>query len=248
MKPWEKPLHWAGRFCLFLCLWALAFGSNSCTQVSRVVMKEYAGKRIDGARLTVVPFRTITIRNKDDVTDDLGIGDPDSVFKAVFEPAFAESMKRRSLFGQVSFDEIADPLDLHHRSLKTNIRDEEIALTFPQNETVLEFEGEKPDYVLFLESLEVNRKSEFKMGQVPMAGGGFMPTTQSRVYLSLTASYVIWDNKKGRIISYGRPEVKSDILFAMTDNTWTKGIELLAVAMVEETPFEKPYYSQSAMQ
>jgi hypothetical protein len=182
-----------------------------------------------------VLYSSLTIFNKDDVVDDLGEGVADEVYRCYFDSLFSIAIKNYSNFKRV-YTIYSMNNKYQNRELPLDEM-EEIRIQLPIDGTLIQ-DSLNVDYVLFISNYAIQRLagspgtwSPAAPGQAPMMTGGSFGS------LSQQLEFALWDNLQGKIISYGRAEVKSTIVFAMTKSNWTDCIYKIARYIMKASPF-----------
>ncbi len=79
--------------------------TSSCVSQRYFVESEYKDQKIKEESLAII-VSDPEIRNEDDINDDFGPGDPDSLFHVLFEKEFYSGTRMYSYLRPFDFDEI----------------------------------------------------------------------------------------------------------------------------------------------
>ncbi len=95
----------------------------------------------------------------------------------------------------------------------------------------MSFEGVQTDFVLFMQNIQIASTQAYNEAGRP-----------TDLYLVYTANYYIWDNREGKLVSYGLIDVwqradKRRQLIASIDD--------IATGILKNGPFEKPMSPKS---
>jgi hypothetical protein len=209
----------------------------SCSNPPTVfVTPEYAEKAFADVVLAVAPFGAAVI-NDGDVTDDLGKGNPERVYLDYMTPRFLGAIRGASSFREVVSATPRGPIQFevearsfpavpkrYHTVTDRMTRGGSMKVHLPIEGTSVAFNDLQPDFVLFIEDLLVSRE---------------MSTLQPGELLVHSAEFVIWDNRAGAVVSYGRVTSGIKVIGAMTDKTWAQGIASLGRDITAKTPFDR---------
>lgn len=222
------------KFLYWLTLPAMIFILYSCSPSSTVLMKDYEDQNLTGKSLSIVKvFDRPIISNYDDVTDDLGAGVPEAVYMKYFKQKFTATLQQYAFINNVVFVDSISKSYLNEKLL--NISNGVQIRAYLPNENI-KLKNINSNFILFLYNLNISRLAgstgTFMNGS--MVGGSF-----EKLFHQL--DFAIWDNDKGKVVSYGRIEANSSVLFAMTESNWESDINHLALKIVQESPFKAKY-------
>jgi hypothetical protein len=210
-----------------------------CSPGTIIRTKEYEGKSLEGKSLAIARI-TPSILNSDDVVDDLGKGVAQDVFEDFFEKEFIAEMLKRSTFGVVSYLAKRPLPDLGEREVDF-VKQEKLRFSLPRQGQLVRCDSLTPDFVLFISQLVIGRGDAKSGTYVPGAPGsaGYF-TGGSFGNLNFHATFALWDNLEGRLVTYGRTGSESQIMFfAMTKGNWEGCTHDLAREILKNSPFEK---------
>ena len=202
-----------------------------CSSSSTVIDKDYENQELENKTISIVRlFDSPNISNYDDVTDDLGPGVPEEVYLNFFKERFKATFRNSSFFREISFIDTLPKTKLIEKKLKIS-NDVQLRVYLPKENS--KFNEINSDFVLFLYNLNANRPAgssgTFMNGM--MMGGSF-----EKLYHQL--DFALWDNEKGKLVSYGKVDDESDVLFAMTESNWSSVIRGLAIKILKLSPFK----------
>jgi hypothetical protein len=201
----------------------------SCSNTTKYLNKNYEDRTFTNPSLTVHITNGIHIQNKDDVTDDLGEGDPDEIFKEYFIKTVRQSLNYKSKFKNtdIRFNKISfkkTKKNLEHSSKK----DESIYLELPEGKI-----SEK-DFALVLQSFGIHRL---------VTSSGYWSNgiynSSSNDDLTFTFDFYLWDNNENTLVSYGRGKSSSSVFLAMGVGNWKSCIDSMINEIFSKTPFDK---------
>lgn len=207
-------------------------------------MKEYEDVKLTNATLSIVKlFDKPKIANKDDVTDDLGEGIPEEIYLKYFKQKFvagihvgASSLKKIEFVDSIPKTELYEktliiPNDV---KLRSRLPDIEFKISLPQEGKKLE--SVNTAFILFLYNLDINRIAPTQsigvnMNGIPSGGG-----SPGKLFHQL--NFALWDNEKGKLVSFGKVTDESTIVFAMNESNWSIVIRGLATKILRLSPFQ----------
>jgi hypothetical protein len=249
--------------------WLLALACVSCwyhvsaeyTEVA--VMPAYKKVRLAGRSMAVyLPRQAITIQNTRDVPVSFGEGPPVERYWAFFQRQFPQYVMARSTLSSVSVHPALPGVPLRERLLPLP-SDALIKMNLPPDTSRITIDGERPDYVLFLDEVRVFRRGG-RINPPPITPevpdepddvpGARLPRTtreprkeQEPEYdvglvevgfpkMVLQSVFVLWDNTQGQVVSYGDISVGEG---GGDENPWTANLEALAGQIIKRSPFRK---------
>lgn len=213
---------------LFRCFFLIG-----CTQGSVVVMKEYKAHKTMDKKVTIVKlFDKATILNTDDVVDDLGAGVPDEVYNTFFAENFTTEIQKNWCCNKAEFVGKEKISGLEEKELEINSK-EKMKILLPRENTKIGTDSLASDFFLFIDKPVILRTD----GTTGTAIAGGMLTGGSFAKLYQSIYFAIWDNNNARIVSYGKVEANSDIVFAMTKGNWESVLNKIAKQIVYFSPF-----------
>jgi hypothetical protein len=225
-----------------------------CGTTTTITMKDYADQKLDGKNLGVITlFNKPDIENTSDVTDDLGPGIPGKVYMNFFIQRVKFAVLRYSGFKSVNFMDKKSASSLLERTLVINNNDT-LSILLPEDNARIETDSVHPEYILFIKKIIISRsmdfenrlKGNFENGKFEngkwVAGNGlsgsmFVPTLTDNIYHHIY--FAIWDNIKGKLVSYGSVDDKSQLSFwTMTKSKWESITSLITRKILESAPFQ----------
>lgn len=201
-------------------------------------MPEYENLDLPKQTLAIVPFdKPPIITNDDDITDDFGEGDVDEIYRDLIETGFKSALRKYSSFIDFKFVKYNKQIETEYVQLGND--EDRIKFKLPKNQVVIKFESFEADFILFIKDWVVSR---IPTRPFPVFGpNGTMTGSSSSDDLYTTVRYVIWDNKKYKVVSYGKIVSEIGVIFAMTKQTWYDSFDDVVSKMIADTPFEKEY-------
>ncbi len=194
-----------------------------------VLQPDYQGIVITDASLAVLTTDPV-ISNSDDVIDDLGTGIPQEVFQDFFGKTIPPALLDQSHCREVSIEAIDSSVRLRPRILDID-GERQVRVKLPDDGTRVGTGSFAAEFLLFIENLSISRIGEHK-GSI--GGDG------STEYLQIFATFALWDNRSGRLVSGGETRIKATVFFAMTKGTWETALRNLARNMLKDSPFYRP--------
>jgi hypothetical protein len=217
---------------IYLFLIIILIGCAATKKVK--LMPEYENVNFESDRLGVLLIKkNLNIQNVDDLFNDLGGGDPKEIYINFFGEFFPEKMKKRSKFHNVIFVKEFNQESLIPISETLN-KKESIGITIPDENNKIGFISDTLDYLLLLDYVNIFRKQT--------SGGppGLLTAYGSGDNLMFTSVFVIWDNIKGKMVSYGKITESWAVFMDMTKVTWEKLLYKVASPIVNNKPYGKP--------
>jgi hypothetical protein len=195
-------------------------------------MKDYSGQRMSGKKLAIVKlFASAIISNPDDVADDLGKGVSGEVYNNFFNDKFVTLFRNQSCFDTVCYMESAGNLMLSVKTLEISNK-EKINILLPAEKYIIDNDKIIPDFVLFVDSLQISRIAS---SSGMYANGRFKGGKLGSLVHQL--NFALWDNTKGKIVSYGRIEDESFVGISMVKSNWESVLQGLAGKILSNSPF-----------
>ncbi len=208
-----------------------------CSKSSIIIMPEYKGKKIRDVSLAIESFpNSILIDNEDDVTDDLGEGNPTEIYYNFFKKNFRYYVRHNSYFKRVDFVEFQEKNNFEDVLLEIN-KKEKIKFKIPTKDFVFGTDSLKHNFILFVKKLKIIRSAGQPGIPIVGANGIMMMTGGSGPSLNKTLTFLLWDNNESKIVTYGKASSTTGFAFAMTDGTWEHGINDLCKVLLKKSPF-----------
>jgi hypothetical protein len=115
---------------------------------------------------------------------------------------------------------------------KLNIsEDEQLRVYLPKNGA--KAEGITSNYIVFIYSIDGSRPG----GSSGMFVNGMMIAGSfEKLYHLMT--FAVWDNDKGKLVSYGKVDEESTVVLRMTENNWSAVIRGLVIKLLQKSPFK----------
>lgn len=226
------------RNCVLVLVIGLLLAGCATTSV---VLPQYKDVEPIQGKSCSVYLKNYTVNNLKDVTDDLGEGNPQTVFKDFFDVSSIEQLAFNSTFANVSGISEIPSEQITERALEIT-PDYSIYMDLPLDGTSIQPDSTSSDYTIFIEDLTVSRTSESNPGfAVPMGNGIAITGGGSSVFLEFTFEYAMWDNTEKQLVCYGYKTAKSSFLFAMTLTTWENAVKFMIQDILDKTPFQVTY-------
>ena len=218
--------------CILFCL--VLFG---CVKTVIKVMPEYSSMNVKGASLGVIIINErLFVDNPADVNDDLGSGDPVKVFGDFFTGEFLDAARKDSKFANISL--IEDYVSGNLKNITVPLNKEETMIVAVPKSDISAFSGsDSLPYVLIIDKIRMSR--EQKAPVMMMGPNGTMTSTGGSDDLVLSGKFVVWDNKAGQIVSYGKIEEKTGVFIMMTKNTWAQMVKEVSRKIFRGKPYGK---------
>ncbi|MEJ2054261.1 MAG: hypothetical protein P8X42_10105 [Calditrichaceae bacterium] len=227
------------RFIFFIM--GFLFLVEGCSKTHIIIMPEYKDIKVTEAVLAVAPFlEQPVIENESDFKDDFGEGDIPVNYQALLHKEFISYLQRYSRFSEINFAEYAEDVKFKLISLPLN-KEETISFKLPETTETIRFDSLDGDYILFINKWIVSRRAGTPAVMVPGANGMMTSTGGTPPALVKNVTFLIWDNRKHKTVSYGKVTASQDVMFAMTKNTWYQCLEKVAKNMMKDSPFYKEY-------
>ncbi len=223
---------------LFLCIFLLSF-THTCAKSTIKIMPDYANKKFGPQKLSVIHLNDdISIVNEDDLRDDLGVGNPEEIFKKLIESLFPDKLKKHySKFQEVVLIDSIELANPRETSLSIG-KERKIYITIPGDGEQVKIISLKPDVILFIDKFITFRHIQENAGwhdpNSGWVGGG---STSSLRYIM---TFVLWDNREGKIVSQGEAVGDNSVFGAMTYKTWNKAFNEVARSILAKTPYYRP--------
>ena len=206
---------------------------TSCSPPQYFLSSEYDKDSITDQRICISLVPSVpSIANKDDVTDDLGLGDENSVYISFLKKNLVNSFLRKTFMKEVGYvDDFPSGL-LKEKKVRLN-EEENISIRFPEEKTIFDLDSTHYNYIILLQNLKVERHTgQSGVWIAGMYSGGSSPT------LGHISEFLIWDNDKGQVVSYGKVNTETSFLFAMTKDTWLSSMNDIANYIIKNSPFK----------
>jgi len=216
------------RFIL-LQIFILSILFYGCSSQKAVIMSSYKDKDLTDMTLSIVkPLGKINIQNPDDVTDDLGEGDPETVYFDFLKNKLLSAFKENSYLNNIEYIDNLQTSNFQEKVLYP-AKDSNFTAFLPiENSKISEI---KSEFVLFFYNIDIYRSRKI----VGLQGQSF------RV-LNHKIEFVLWDNVIGTIVSYGILKEEEEIMFGMDKIHWESVIEMIATDIIDFSPFQRKYH------
>ena len=225
------------KFYNFFAIALISFLLFACSTKTAILMDEYKDNKLSGKDLAIVKaFENPSIINYDDVTDDLGSGVPEEVYMAFFKLNFIDAFKSNTSLKEIKFIDKFSKTGLTEKVLDISDEDK-IRAYLPSEGNIID--SLKSDFILFLYGINSSRVA----GQTgSYVNGAYIGGSFGKLYQQI--SFALWDNVKGKVVSYGRVDDDSSIIFGMTKGHWESVVNSLAMKLIRLSPFKIVHPSQ----
>lgn len=206
----------------------------SCTpQIHLIVMPEYKKiNPINNKTIGIYPeIPNIIIENESSLNDDFGEGDPVKLFYSFLKENLPVELKNNTRFNESMVLDEKHKISLNSKQL--NIKKEiSLEMMIPEDGYQLHIDSTLVEFILFLQNIKTHEVF------ITTYNAATNMATSNR-YLKYEFEYLIWDNTKGKIVSYGKGTSSDTVFMAMNENTWKNALKHMAKLIVKETPFER---------
>ena len=216
---------------LVVCLFVL----TGCGKMI-FITPQYINKKIERKSLVVADME-IFIDNPKDVADDLGEGNPRTIYKDFFEFNFKSEMTQLSTFEEVNFCTITNENEFIEQVFNIGKKDK-IYMNIPSHNQVVKTDSIYGDFILFIQEFKVYRKGANIPNQTGITGVTWKTNLGSQPDLRTTFNFVLWDNNQKQVVSYGKADCPTKFGFSMKYDTWERSITNIAKEILIDTPFE----------
>jgi hypothetical protein len=198
---------------------------NSCVVKPYVIMTDYKNDKVKGKDLLIITVRNVNIEVEEDINKVFGDGEVESLYVPFFHKNLEKKIQSISTFSDVYTGSLQDAKILSKRELIVP-KDDKIQMDLPiDGKSVLDSNGSKADFVLFISKLEVLPTS-FRM-QYGSAPG-----------IEQVVDYTFWDNTKGKIVCYGIGYGAGG-KFLLDESGFKLWTEQVANNMIFNSPFKR---------
>lgn len=209
---------------------------SGCATSTRVVMPQYKNRKNPGKSMGII-VNNIFVECPKDVNDDLGEGDPDTVFREYFEYLFSRNLREKSNLSVAIYPETVDSTNFERRAIIIS-DDVSIDANIPPDGSIISTEPVYFDYVLIIEELTVSKIMGLDIHATISAGGLTPLSPTAKASLELKYSYVLWDNGEKQILAYGFEKIDKKYSFALRKMIWDSSVEIMATQILKDTPFD----------
>ncbi len=193
----------------------------------KYVVPDYRGQKIVSKTLVIVPFATDIVKSKEarHLARKFRTRQSQETFRRMWVHQFPGALKLRSTFDEVQFATFKNKPFLKEQTFEIDPQNT-ITIEVPASGDKMSFEDVQADFVLFMQNIQIASTQAYNEAGRP-----------TDLYLVYTANYYIWDNREGKLVSYGLIDVwqradKRRQLIASIDD--------IATGILKNGPFEKP--------
>lgn len=212
----------------------------SCAPATQFVVPEYIGKKLKAEKLILCVNRDrIIINNPDDVADDLGSGSDVEVFYGFFDTTVARVVPIFSNFKSAELKPYPEKDRMQTSTFALGSKAGQINVHLPPQDKPLDLGGVTPTFILFIDLMQIRRDAG-SPGMMFMGPKGSSTMSGGRAAsLIANVNYVLWDNRAGKVMAYGKTEVSTAFFLAMTRGTWKSNAEDIIRSILQKSPFQK---------
>ena len=176
--------------------------SNNLIHIS----KEYEDLKVENTDLVIIKlFEKPIIENAEDIKDALGEENIEDSYISYFNSKFPQCFKNFGSFNKVFYMKDISKTTFKERVLNFNLTDS-IRMILPLDGTTISNNNIIADYILFIDSLKsISLSAHFN------ATGTIHTSSLPSLIHSL--NFLIWDNRNGQVVSYGK--IQEDHEFGM---------------------------------
>jgi hypothetical protein len=212
-----------------------------CAGTMAKVKPEYRKMNTENSRLGIILLNdNMAIANPNDIAEYIGNGDTKPVFSEFFTAQLTECAEQDGNFAEVAVASVHDTSGFIILQEQLS-RENQVRLRVPAHKA---FPDDSAHYLLILDNIEVSR--EKNPGKTVVVGGMYGIPTKRTIgeldILKIKGTFALWDNVAGKTAAFGLINVKSDVLPAMTQNSWIDIIQRIST----EIFINQPYGMQSS--
>jgi hypothetical protein len=200
------------------------------------VMPEYKNMNVEQSKLGIILLReSMVIQNRDDIAKNFGNGETKDVFHDFFTSQFRKFAKKDSKFGEVA---VVNGCDLSGFTKSTQFlsADDSVQVSVPPQNACM---GDSARFLLILDRFDISRDKKPGTRTVTRGIYGTMgiTTVGASDKLVVKGTFVLWDNLAGKIVSFGKINEKTDVIVALTKQTWITAVESISSKIFVDTPY-----------
>ena len=209
---------------------------SQCVGTMVKIMPEYKSMNVEKSRLGIILLTdNMAISNPEDIADYLGSGETKQVFYDFFISPISEFAEQDGNFDEVIIVSGGDTSGFATITEQL-FYDTQVCLRVPEQKA---FGGDSLQYLLILDHIDVSR--EKNPGKMVVVGGMYGIPTKRIIgefdNLKIKGTFVLWDNVAGKIAAFGQISEKSDVLTAMTKNSWTDIVQRISTDIFINQPY-----------
>jgi hypothetical protein len=198
-----------------------------------VLMKEYKEQRIR-KDLTIVQLFDDPVINEDIAAIDIsGSLDTDKEHSLLFIRNITSDFMASKWFDNVNYYHIPVKHNLVESKLVLNYHDT-MKIFLPQDGSLFSSDSIKSGYVLFIDNLHINKTGGISGAWI---GGNYVGGASPSLYQIL--NFALWDNEKGKVISYGKTDSYSDIYSNVNKKNWASAIKGIVDNILSYSSFQQ---------
>ncbi|MBX3008968.1 MAG: hypothetical protein KF816_13200 [Melioribacteraceae bacterium] len=220
---------------------------NACGTKDYVIVPEYRGQNISNASLLIPQIKQFKISQAENVFTEEQLMAINKDFSDELGQTLIDGIKSASTFQKV-----------HFADLEGKVNFKETELVFRENEPIrinvptksVAFSDDDRIFILLFENLSCsiyrkqretsNPAKHYTASSPTPYDVALTPAKLSDFVFSTYVKYLIYDNERGREVSYGKINIEEKIPEGVEMNKLLKKvINKLSEAIIKETPFEK---------
>jgi hypothetical protein len=207
-----------------------------CASQSTRMSPQYKDVKINDISLAIAPFYgRIYIRYEGSVKEEFGEGEKDSLILKFFKNRLYNCLKKSGIFTKIGYSDYSVDFLWERLAVPGEDIDRDF-IEVPSDGVKITFVNGVPDFILFISELFIHSSLEISGSIAP--GGMIIPNADKE--LKITSRFAIWDNKIGKLVSYGTVDASAEnILPAVTISEWRRAVDEYANEILDESPFQK---------
>lgn len=216
---------------------------SGCLPTSKsITVFEYQSKKINNAKLIIALYtENIIIEYEGSVFYEFGAGDKNELILNHFKEMLLKELKQRSTFSSIKFVKYKNFPNYKTLSYKLNcLRNKEILV--PDSGTIFQFSETVADFLLLFPSVKIYNRDTITVPYMQQSfSGPYREPLEKGEEIGYKAEFIFWDNRFGRVITYGYIDVISNTAARNVlphKELWNQIDEKFIIALLEKTPFD----------
>lgn len=216
----------------------------ACSSVKNIVQTyDYDDQELTASVLAIAPFIP-DIKNRDDFNDERRKGTPEDLFMERFKFTFSKEVLNIARIDNIHFSKTNIDSLLIKKNFSVD-RKTKITVKLPEKGFIVPFDTIKADFILFLDGFKTEfikdtifSSTDWIVGATGMAQ---MPITNKihKEGIKISTDFVLWDNKIGKKLSFGKADYFSETMYTVSFNNWDQCIGSIAYQIFNNSPFYK---------